>query len=284
MVNIALNDLGLTSCPAADIDGDEAVQVAEIIAAVGRALNGCPGSPPTPTPDPLEHEDGWCYESATCLPCDVYPCRPFSANRAYCCHLVRAAVSVPFSWCPADRFDPVSGGSCTQCEYPCPPPSTPSPTPTNPPGSCCCGNYSFTDCQLLALYGSCSGWGDPCPTPTPTPTPTRRTLVPPCGDAAVMQRFAACRLATSESVCIAAGGAWGSYPFSHSPGCLCPTGQGGCACTMPSDCVGKCYTPGRVQACDEVLGGTCSAVEPEGGCWCVFDPYDGRAHAFCNDP
>jgi hypothetical protein len=61
----------------------------------------------------------------------------------------------------------------------CAPPllASPTPTPTNPPGMCCCGGYSFIECQALFAAGSCSGWGDPCPTPTasaaaPPPAPT----------------------------------------------------------------------------------------------------------------
>jgi len=172
MVNIALGNFDITSCHTG-LDLNGVVRVTEIIRAANQALYGCPSPEqvPTPTPDPLEQEGGWCYESSNCLPCDVYPCRPFATNRAYCCYLARTegAGAVPFSWCPADLFDPSSGGSCTQCVYPCVAPPTPSPTPTNPPGSCCCGSYSFIDCQLLAQNGSCSGWGDPCATPTPTP-------------------------------------------------------------------------------------------------------------------
>jgi hypothetical protein len=47
---------------------------------------------------------------------------------------------------------------------------TPAPTPTNPPGMCCCGGYSFVECQELFAAGECFGWGDPCPTVTPTPS------------------------------------------------------------------------------------------------------------------
>lgn len=55
----------------------------------------------------------------------------------------------------------------TTCRPPMP---SPTPTATNPPGMCCCGSYSFVECQALAAAGSCFGWGDPCPTLTPTPT------------------------------------------------------------------------------------------------------------------
>lgn len=43
-----------------------------------------------------------------------------------------------------------------------------APTPTNPPGRCCCGGLSFSECQARAQAGTCFGWGDPCPTPFPS--------------------------------------------------------------------------------------------------------------------
>jgi hypothetical protein len=40
-VNIALNTLPVSECPAADANGNASVRVAEIIAAVNAALRGC---------------------------------------------------------------------------------------------------------------------------------------------------------------------------------------------------------------------------------------------------
>lgn len=55
------------------------------------------------------------------------------------------------------------------------PARTATPTPTNPPGSCCCGNYSFVDCEAVAATRPCVGWSDPCPTETPPlPSPATR--------------------------------------------------------------------------------------------------------------
>ncbi len=116
IVNIVLGNATVASCPAGDADGDGAVQITEIIAAVDRALNGCAGPVPTPTPDPIDLEYGTCYESSDCFPCEVYPCRPFAASRGFCCSLARHGGT--FSWCPADLFDP-SSGACTQCAFPC---------------------------------------------------------------------------------------------------------------------------------------------------------------------
>jgi hypothetical protein len=66
---------------------------------------------------------------------------------------------------------------------------SPTPTRTNPPGSCCCGASSFEECQALARQGTCFGWGDPCPTLTPTATPA--ATVGPEVPALVMQHAAA---------------------------------------------------------------------------------------------
>ena len=116
MANMALGHTA--SCPAGDTDGDGTVGITEISAAVNRALNGCPGALPTPTPDPLERESGACYESSDCFPSDVYPFHAFTTNRAFCCYLVRTINGGTFSWCPAETFDP-SSLSCTECAFPC---------------------------------------------------------------------------------------------------------------------------------------------------------------------
>lgn len=108
MVNVALGtDSIFSSCLAGDADGDQAIQITEIIAAINRALEGCGG------PEP-----GYCYESSACFPSDVYPSQPFSANRGYCCSLQRTEHGVPFSWCPASLFD-ASTAACGQCANPC---------------------------------------------------------------------------------------------------------------------------------------------------------------------
>jgi hypothetical protein len=115
MVSVAVGRTAGAACFAGHAAGETAVHVTDILAAVDRALHGCPGGSPSPTPEPLEW--GTCYESADCFPCDVYPCRPFVATRDFCCSLARNPGGT-FSWCPADRFDP-SSGECTGCEHPC---------------------------------------------------------------------------------------------------------------------------------------------------------------------
>jgi hypothetical protein len=49
-VNIGLERLDMDSCPAADADGSDSVEVSELVAGVGAALGGCPAAQPTPTP------------------------------------------------------------------------------------------------------------------------------------------------------------------------------------------------------------------------------------------
>jgi hypothetical protein len=44
MVNIALDALPVTACPAGDLDKNGMIVINELVTAVGNALNGCPGS------------------------------------------------------------------------------------------------------------------------------------------------------------------------------------------------------------------------------------------------
>jgi hypothetical protein len=108
MVSIALGKTFIFSvpCRAADADGNGAVQITEITAAVDRTLNGCAGP-----------EYGTCYESSTCVP-DPNLYFSFSASRGYCCQLWLREHGVPFSWCSANMIDP-SSGLCTECDPPC---------------------------------------------------------------------------------------------------------------------------------------------------------------------
>lgn len=98
--------------------------------------------------------------------------------------------------------------------------------------------------------------------------------------------FPVCQGARNKSECEDACGAWVMFPFSGL-GCQCPTGQEGQHCNIPSDCTGKCFAPLPLglppDRCSDVADGTCSAVEPEAGCWCQFSR-DGVASFYCNDP
>src|SRR5437867_2096236 len=49
MTNVVLGGTPLSACVAGDGDGDGAITVDEIVAAVAMALNGCPESPRPPT-------------------------------------------------------------------------------------------------------------------------------------------------------------------------------------------------------------------------------------------
>jgi hypothetical protein len=48
MANVALDNLPLSACTAADTNHDLRVTVDEILAAVDNALNGCPAIPANP--------------------------------------------------------------------------------------------------------------------------------------------------------------------------------------------------------------------------------------------
>jgi hypothetical protein len=96
-----------------------------------------------------------------------------------------------------------------------------------------------------------------------------------CGDARVMSRYSACLQAASvhdQAACEAAGGTWTQVGLAPSPECVCPTGQGGCACTRRSQCLGACVgqMPGGMQ-CTGVTQGTCAPASIVVGCWCFFD-------------
>src|ERR1035437_7610746 len=137
------------------------------------------------------------------------------------------------------------------------PPLTPTPTPTH----------------------------SPTPTPTSPPTPTA-TATPPtalaCGDPIVAQEFAACRTALTESDCTRTGGRWG-FNWDSGHRCFCPTGQAGCVCSGPAECLGSCYASLPAGFDCTMTQGTCTSEEPLVECWCVFDE-DGHAAGLCNDP
>src|SRR5262249_3405728 len=52
MVNVALGDAPVYWCAKGDADGSGSITVDEVVAGVGRALDGCPAARPTPTPSP----------------------------------------------------------------------------------------------------------------------------------------------------------------------------------------------------------------------------------------
>jgi hypothetical protein len=104
-----------------------------------------------------------------------------------------------------------------------------------------------------------------------------------CGKPDVIARLSTCRLATSKSTCVSAGGTWTRGGLGNRELCFCPTGQEGCACTSHKQCVTGCRgkVPGGGGSCANV-GFTCSPVTPEFGCICVTNP-DGTIGRLCID-
>lgn len=154
-------------------------------------------------------------------------------------------------------------------------------------GLLACSDDEGDSVSLPALSTATVGVpGTPSATASPTATPHLTPPPTPCGDPSVTERFALCQATESEAECESAGGSWITYPFSGREGCLCSTGQAGCPCTASSDCVGRCFAPfadASTAPCSTVHQGTCSAEEPQAGCWCQFAE-DGRSDGFCNDP
>jgi hypothetical protein len=123
---------------------------------------------------------------------------------------------------------------------------------------------------------------DGCP-PAPTPTATPST----CGDPGAAARYGDCVRSETADDCASAGGEWGRHPYSGLDGCSCPTGQGDCPCSSADECLGFCIAAlpptGGLESCDDVAIGTCSALSPLSGCFCIaFDPSEGFA-AICVD-
>lgn len=107
----------------------------------------------------------------------------------------------------------------------------------------------------------------------------------PCGDLAVAENYSKCNLADDEESCEAAGGTWTIVGLAPEPECLCPTGQGGCPCKSPADCLSSCvadFVGGQMFDCEGVTAGHCSPVSITVGCWCYF-MQDGSVMGLCAD-
>ena len=94
-------------------------------------------------------------------------------------------------------------------------------------------------------------------------------------------KYADCTYELEEVVCIEEGGTFGKYGLSPEPFCLCPTGDGGCPCDGPNDCVGVCWAP-MDGDCQELTEGTCSETQMIFGCFCIFEE-EGEAWGICID-
>ncbi len=233
----------------------------------------------------------------------------------------RATPTCTAAPCELPSCPPGEAARCEPCGCDCrcaPPSATPTnrptttPPPTFTPIPCagdCDGNHEVTIDELVrgvavalgsappamcASYAGCVVPGciqqlveavarslEGCPAAPTTATPTATPM--PCGEPATIQRYAECRQARDAEACAAAGGRWGLFPYSRQPGCFCRTGQEGCPCTGPDDCLGRCFDTTTFSDCSQLSIGFCSGEEPQAGCWCQFwEP--GQATGFCNDP
>jgi hypothetical protein len=130
------------------------------------------------------------------------------------------------------------------------------------------------------------GGGPPPSALTRAPPKPSKTDLPACGNRAVMARFRACKEAASKlerAPCEAAGGIWGTTGLHN--GCNCPTGQGGCPCTGPGDCLGVCLLhPGSRECPASPAEATwrCSSHHDVVGCNCRFIG-EGMTMSMCAD-
>jgi hypothetical protein len=95
----------------------------------------------------------------------------------------------------------------------------------------------------------------------------------PCGDLALKARYPACRAAVDNGQastgadCEKVGGEWNKVVQL----CFCQTGDGGCPCGGPGECLGECSAPETgLQSCAGVGEGTCSGDAFMWGCACRF--------------
>ncbi len=108
---------------------------------------------------------------------------------------------------------------------------------------------------------------------------------PPCGDPEVAKNYSQCVGSDDEESCKAAGGTWTIVGLAPEPECQCPTGQGGCGCKGPGDCMSTCvadFVGGEMFNCEGVTSGHCSPVSITVGCWCYFMG-DGSVMGLCAD-
>lgn len=116
-------------------------------------------------------------------------------------------------------------------------------------GGLCCSAYVCAD-----------GTSSPC-----------RLANEPCGDPAAQAAYDQCTLATSSGECATLGGDWRDTYGHYGPQCVCPTGQGDCACDESSDCLGLCV--GAQNTCGYTPYGMCTSVGPALGCRCWIEDW-----------
>jgi hypothetical protein len=138
-------------------------------------------------------------------------------------------------------------------------------------------------CSKPAVEGAAGG-------PEPFYKPEAPFVVPPprapCGDAAIMARFAACKAAAGrheQAACEAAGGTWGRIGLHE--GCNCPTGQGDCRCARAGDCLSRCVLdPGSGRCPESAAQGNwrCAPYHDVVGCFCYLGE-GGAPESICAD-
>lgn len=87
-----------------------------------------------------------------------------------------------------------------------------------------------------------------------------------CGDPVVMARYPTCMASTTSSACTSNGGTWSTQGARSV--CVCPTGQDGCTCTSPSDCLALCALPVQGSECPNTTQFTCTSKGGTQGCFC----------------
>jgi hypothetical protein len=90
-----------------------------------------------------------------------------------------------------------------------------------------------------------------------------------------------CNWELPKDKCLDAGGTWGPGGLNPNSFCHCPTGDGGCPCNGPDDCVGMCIASLDVD-CEKATEGACSESQATFGCFCIFME-EGKSAGICID-
>ncbi len=141
-----------------------------------------------------------------------------------------------------------------------------------------------TLCSALVLCtstGSCkSSEGQSCKVPADCVAglhcgTDQRCQREPCGDPAIVKRFARCNRSPNRVSCEDAGGQW-----RNDGRCACWTGQADCPCVEDSDCFAQCrFSIPEGGDCSKAERKTCSAGTFLGSCYCAS--VDGKMMRMC---
>jgi hypothetical protein len=102
------------------------------------------------------------------------------------------------------------------------------------------------------------------------------------GDPKAAANYPTCTKAKDPMSCIAAGGNWTTVGLSPNKECLCPTGQGACACNHASQCLSGCIVENVPPNGMCPSQGHCAPFSIVVGCVCLFDE-NGKADPICID-